>query len=142
MPKDRAPQLDPHGTVELTFRVTGGRGEASDSGANRLTISALLFTTSEPAVLYSPESPQETLNISIPMRLCHWRSPCSFRNNRPRRFELAAEVQLQIARMAASRGRTPFGTVVLKPCCLCASLINGVKHSQPVAAVGRGVNGH
>lgn len=32
--KDQAPQLGPHGTIELTFRVAGGRGEASDSEAN------------------------------------------------------------------------------------------------------------
>lgn len=39
--REQALQLGPHGPIELTFRVTGGREEPSDSAANRLTISAL-----------------------------------------------------------------------------------------------------
>lgn len=112
MAKEQAPQLGAIG-AGLPFRVAGGRGGASDSGANGLTVSALLFAASEAALFYFTESPQETLNSSIAKRFYHGRSSCSSRNKRPERLELAAEVRLRSGRMAAARGHTHLSEALL-----------------------------
>lgn len=105
--KEQAPLLGPHGTIELTFRETGG---PESPATLELTISALLFNRN-PRRFIPPSLCREknTLNLISGFRsVCHSRSPRLFRNNSPQCLEPAAEVQLQIARMAASRGCTPF----------------------------------